>query len=168
MTDEWKEIPGAPGYDASAGGLIRSRRAAPRILKQSISQDGYPRVTIPVDGKLQTINVATLVCRAFHGQRPDGMQVAHGDGVRTNSSAANLSWKSPKGNMEDRLHHGRAPRGERCGTAKLTDAQAGEIRKRYVRGRGRWYRGNCRELADEYGVEMDTIWSIATGKTRSY
>ena len=162
---EWKDVAGAPGYRVSDAGEVKSELSG-RLLRQTL-HDGYPRVRIKFETGLKTVNVATLVCAAFHGPRPTGYQVAHLDGTRLNSSAKNLAWKTPKENMEDRLAHGRAPRGERCGASKLTDVQAGEIRSRYVRGFGRWHRGNCRDLAEEYGVGMDTIWSIATGKTRS-
>lgn len=163
---EWRNVAGAPGYSVSDAGDVRSARSG-QLLRQTL-RDGYPRVRIKFDDGLKTVNVAVLVCVAFQGPRPIGRQVAHLDGVRLNSSAKNLAWKTPKENMQDRQEHGRAPRGERCGTSKLTDIQAEEIRNRYVRGSGRWHRGNCRDLAEEYGVDMDTIWSIATGKTRSY
>ncbi|MFF4900438.1 hypothetical protein [Streptomyces sp. NPDC001068] len=56
-------------------------------------------------------------------------------------------------------------RGERITVAKLTEADARSIRRRYVRG-SRWHnRGNRAQLATEYGVSERTIMDVVRGDT---
>lgn len=69
-------------------------------------------------------------------------------------------------NCRDMARKGRAsrPQGERCNTAKLTDAQAAEIRRRYVRLAQN--RSNARVLAAEFGIHQSTVADIVFGRTR--
>jgi hypothetical protein len=69
-------------------------------------------------------------------------------------------------NMDDMKAKGRARShpGEECWSAKLTNAQAAEIRQRYVRGyAGRG--GNSKELAEEFGVSVETVQRIGNGRS---
>lgn len=50
--------------------------------------------------------VHTLVAAAFLGPRPEGMQVRHADGDRTNNTLGNLCYGTPKDNMQDAISHG--------------------------------------------------------------
>jgi hypothetical protein len=60
-----------------------------------------------------------------------------------------------------RVHPARRARGERQGSAKLTDEQVAEIRARYAAGEDPITR-----LAAEYGVGTSQIWRIVTGQSR--
>jgi hypothetical protein len=66
-------------------------------------------------------------------------------------------------NMQDMAKKGRSAGSKRIGEkhpmAQLTDAQADDIRRRYV------WRKNSTDLAAEYGVKIETIYGIVSGKT---
>lgn len=94
--EEWRPVPGWP-YEASSLGRIR-RAETGRILAPIAHTKGYHRVNLsqlnPDGGRAlrRHAYVHELVCEAFHGPRPPGMQVDHRDTVRTNNTAANLRW----------------------------------------------------------------------------
>lgn len=119
---EWRGIPGCEDrYEVSDDGQVRTlprmvpsrhpgqfRLKGQRILRpQLLSTTGYLYVTIFYDAqtpKKRTIH--TLVAEAFLGPRPDGMQVCHEDGERTNNVAANLRYDTPSANAQDSVKHG--------------------------------------------------------------
>jgi hypothetical protein len=111
--------------------------------------------------KQRTVIAAVLVCTAFHGPRPIGMQVCHGDGVRTNDSAINLRWGTPSENVRDAFRHGTAyipggAKGEENPTSKLTVQQVLEIRASNM---------SQRSLARHYGVSRGAIQWILTRRS---
>lgn len=70
--------------------------------------------------------------------------------------------RQPKGDTHGlRLHPEAVLRGERNGKAKLTDAQANEIRTRIT---GRY--GELRRLAAEFGVSVSLVEKIKAGQRR--
>ena len=168
-TEEWKEIPEYEGmYSVSNLGRIRSepRMVAHildgkflrgKILKSRINkQTGYPAVNLSRNSKKKTFPVHVLVAISFLGKRPNGMEVAHGDGNRINAKLTNLRYKTSLENSQDALHHGTVARGERLPQSKLTGEKVVQIRKD-----GRLQR----EIAAEYGVSITTISQI---KSRIY
>jgi hypothetical protein len=157
--EEWRPVVGKEGlYEVSDQGRVRSldrivvRRVGKpflrksRILKGNDSVNGYRTVNL---GK--TTYIHQLVLEAFYGPRPAGLEACHRNGVRSDNRADNLRWGSPSSNQMDRAMHGTSNRGERCGTAKLTDEQAREIIQSTDRG--------C-DLARRYGVAQQTICAI--------
>jgi hypothetical protein len=133
-----------------------------RLLTPWADAQGYLRVSIyRVDGVRRSYQpfVHVIVCETFHGPRPDGRQVAHGDGVRANCAAGNLSWKTPVENEADKLTHGTRPQGERVYCAKLTEQDVHAIRAARTAG------ATWGELAARYPVEETTIARAALRKT---
>jgi hypothetical protein len=55
--------------------------------------------------------------------------------------------------------------GDRSYAAKLTRAQAAEIKRRYKPGAGRDDPDSRDSLAAEFGVHRNSIWNIGTGRT---
>lgn len=113
----WEPVPGHPGYEASNLGGVRLRGCD---VNFSVSHDGYPRVG--------WIYVHTFVMLAFHGEPPEGYETAHYDGNKWNNTLDNLRYATRLENSHDTLRHGRRPRGERNGRAKLTEADVIAIR----------------------------------------
>lgn len=84
------------------GGVLRER-----ILSPALTQAGYPSVALHIAGRGQRTHlVPHLVAEAFHGPRPEGMQVCHNDGVPGNNQASNLRWDTPSENIRDVIRHG--------------------------------------------------------------
>lgn len=82
---------------------------------------------LKADGKMRL--VSRLVCEEHCGPPPPKHDAAHscGKGHEGCVTKRHLSWKTRKENMADTVAHGTTNRGERCGSAKLTEAQAREI-----------------------------------------
>src|SRR6187402_1774850 len=99
--EEWRDIPGPlfGSFQASSLGRIRSLDRTRiqrmrdgsmqpvsypgRVLRPHVNKtNGYPMINVstPAMGSKQ-FTVHELVCRAFHGPRPDLHQVAHNDGI---------------------------------------------------------------------------------------
>lgn len=118
--EEWRPIPGYKGlYEVSDRGRVRGvdriitcsdgRRRPLRgcLLKVQVNpRHGRRQVTLSRNNRLLTHRVATLVMLAFVGPRPDGLEVCHGDGDRTNDALANLRYDTTSNNHLDKVRHG--------------------------------------------------------------
>lgn len=100
------------------------------------------------------MRVHTLVLRAFVGPRPEGTDVAHGDGNPANNALSNLRYASRSDNNKDVVFHGRRR------------LQISEIHR--VRAEGRLYRGAQRALAREFNVSPATIGDVLAGRSYSH
>jgi hypothetical protein len=152
----WRPVPGFE-CSVSAVGEVKSHVGA--VLVGWLDKDGYRRVHVRAEGRYRHVPVHTLVCLAFHGPRPTPEhQAAHGDGRRPNNDAGNLRWATPAEQYDDRRRHGTAaPTGEANWSAKLTDAQAAEIRAAY---RPRSRAASYPALARRYGVSKFLIYRV--------
>lgn len=103
----WKPIPEFKGsHEASSLGRIRNPRTG-RILSQSVQADsGRLQVGIWREGRSRPCRVHTLVALAFHGPRPDGMEIRHLNGDQTDNRASNLRYGTHAENEQDKLKHG--------------------------------------------------------------
>jgi HNH endonuclease len=90
-----------------------------------------------------------LVAETWVGLRPPGFVVRHKDGNPGNDHPDNLEW----GTQAD---------GSKNAHAKLTEAQAKEIKQRRASGE------SGRSLAKEFGVSQSTICDIHKGRCWSW
>ena len=109
--EQWRPIPSCPGYEASTQGRLRSLtaghgRRAGDLLNQRMGSNGYLTFTYSVGGKT-TKTVHGAVAEAFHGPRPEGMQVRHRNGDSLDNRPANLTYGTNGDNQNDRAEHGR-------------------------------------------------------------
>lgn len=173
MTEEWREIPSAPGYQVSSLGRVRSvdrtivtktgmiRRYKGQIIQfSSQNRMGHPKGWVrESDGNRALRYLHHLVAEAFIGPRPVGYQVAHGDGDPKNASLANLRYATPTENAADKKRHGTHRFRETHPQAKLTESQVADIRARLSRGEKQ------QSIADLHGVSRNCVSSIAIGKS---
>lgn len=180
MTEQWKEVPGFPGYDVSDMGRVRSWRrngpaktlsVTPRILGEEIDRDGYRRVRLSRGGIACHRLVHRLVLEAFVGPCPPDHEARH---MPNNDPAdcrlANLSWAPHLTNIRDKYTHGTMPMGERhhsrtkpwctrrgsaCTQSRLTERQAREILRSTE---------TQAALAARMGVSVSTVGKVRTGK----
>lgn len=117
-------------YCAGTNGVIYSRaRGDWRPLKPHQNSNGYPCVTVMIDGRKTTRAVHSLVCSAFYGEAPfSGAQVRHLDGNPSNSTPENLAWGTQGENWQDRRAHGNGMEGEKHHAAKLSDVERDHLR----------------------------------------
>jgi hypothetical protein len=109
-------------------------------------------------GRQSTHKIHRLVAEAFLGARPDGMDIRHGSTDRTDNRAANLSYGTRADNEADKVRDGVSNRGERCGTAKLTEGQVREARTAFA-SQGL---PALPDLAEQWGVSQSAIYQAVT------
>ena len=172
MSEEWRDVPGYErSYQVSNLGRVRAldrkvyhkngfwTKRKEVALKQQISKDGYHTVGFWTRGKMRLFRVHRLVMLAFIGLCPDGLQVNHKNGIKTDNRLANLEYVTLNENM---LHAARVMGvgvGERNGQAKLKAKEVIEIRRQY-HDKGR----TLTRLSRQYGVHISTIYLIVNNK----
>ncbi|WP_372462860.1 NUMOD4 motif-containing HNH endonuclease [Rhodococcus rhodochrous] len=116
----WKPIPGFEGYydvsnQGNVRGLDRIVPAGPRqyrikgkVLKPRVNvQTSYLSVSLRKNGATHYLHIHTLVLLAFVSPRPDGMEVCHNNGDRSDNRLSNLRYGTPSENGHDAVRHGR-------------------------------------------------------------
>lgn len=113
--EEWRPIPGFPGYEVSdLGRVVSHLRKTPRLLIPSMSTNGYYRkVCLHRDGALFNRSIHTLVLEAFRGPRGTADVCRHLDGDPLNNALSNLTWGTHSENAQDRVLHGRDAHGRK-------------------------------------------------------
>jgi len=167
-----KRCPSFPNYSASNDGRVFSHfvkiKGGYRI-DYSVAHElapypdeGYLTVGITRDGEQRPVSVHQIVADAFFGPCPDGLEVRHLNGVKTDNQSLNLAYGTQKENGEDRAVLGESARGERNGATSLTAAEVLEIRRRHAAGQ------NCGELARALSRPRSTIHAIVTRVSWKY
>ncbi len=175
-SEEWKPVLGYEGYYlASRSGLIMSihpyrPRKIGTILKPKTSKKSgkeYHYLNLSVGGKVKTTKIHRMVYEAFMGKIPEGLVINHKNGVKTDNRLENLEVMTTGENV---LHgyrvlgrKGKAPhhmRGEETGRAKLTNAEAEEIR--YI---CKHRLMTHKRIAELYGISPSTVGGIAYNLT---
>lgn len=89
-------------YAAMDGTIFHGGRGCE--LRQTPHDKGYLIVYIP---EIQRQKLAhRLVAAAFLGPCPEGMEVRHADGTRTNNHIGNLCYGTVRDNAQDAMGHG--------------------------------------------------------------
>lgn len=101
-----------------------------------------------------------VMCTLAHGPRPTPKhEVAHacGKGHEGCINPMHLRWATRSANHADRVAHGTSARGEKSGTARLTEADVTAIRRRLNDE-------TQTSLAREFGVSLSLVSLIAQRK----
>lgn len=152
-------VMGAPGYYVSECGRVFSinRRAdGSRLQEMRLvpNTHGYPAVKMTVGEKSITRAVHVLVAEAWHGRRPEGMEVRHLDGNKLNNQRSNLRWGTKSENCRDTVDHGRVY------TQKLDREDVINIRELIEAGKHK-----MPEIGRMFGVTDATIYHIKNRRT---
>ena len=160
MAEEWKECMDG-WYEVSDHGRVR--RAKPgkttrvgKILKGRTDLRGYLIVSCFINGKTHTPRVHRLVSHAFLGPCPEGLQVNHIDGIKTNACSDNLEYITGKENMAHALKLGL------IGDNRLFPQSVIDL-ARELRTQGKIYR----EIARATGMSTSQCQRVVNGKRRS-
>jgi hypothetical protein len=151
-------------WSAATGKLVR--------LSPTLSQKGYARLTLIIDGARKDVRVNRVVCEAWHGPPPFPDAVArHLDDDRSNNAAVNLAWGTASDNARDALRNGRTNpaangrsgavkiSGENGPMAKLTWEIVKQIRRRASDGQ------NNSEIARAMNIGRSNVSLIVSGRT---
>jgi len=164
--EQWEDIPGYEGrYQVSSLGqvkrLIDMRRwKAGGLLRPQKLNGRYLMVSLSRDGSNKKLLVHRLVMLAFVGRCPDGMNVNHKNGIKTDNQLGNLEYCTYKENSQHAVlvlkrHIGIANR-----LSKLNDDKVREIRYLYHSTKTSY-----RRLARQFGVGTTAIQQIIERKT---
>lgn len=85
----WKTHPKFKNYEVSKNGEVRHKDSK-KIRKFRLDKNGYHRINIFYDGKINTVLAHRLVYETFLGERPDGMTINHKDLNKINNCVSNL------------------------------------------------------------------------------
>ncbi len=147
--EHWSIIPDSL-YEISDLGRVRNTKRG-TMLKARRHTHGYLRVSL---GAAREEYIHRLVCAAFNGACPEGMQCDHINGVRDDNRATNLRWVTPEENKSQRQQ----PRGERNPNALLKTADVAAIRSLLPTT-------SNTTIAARFGVHRRTIADIRNGVT---
>jgi len=131
MDEVWKDVVGfESSYEVSSLGRVRSKtrlvvdRKSKRIFKSRVLSPGvqsnnYLGIWLYANSKSISRLVHHLVAEAFIGPRPDGMDVDHVNGDRTNNSVANLRYLTIAKNRSANHRHKDAKRPAKKGKSTI-------------------------------------------------
>lgn len=125
----WKDVKGFEDYyQASNIGRVRSKDRyvkkwhksggfviqfyEGKVLKNKICKKGYVRLHISVNGKRMKVYAHAFVLLAFVGEKPEGYECCHNNGIGSDNRIENLRWDNHFNNNQDRVKHGTYPKGE--------------------------------------------------------
>jgi hypothetical protein len=163
---EFRPVPDFHGYTVGSDGSVWSYKnrqggVSPhaRRLKPCPNRDGHLVVRLYRDGKSCHRFIHQLVLAAFVGPCPDGMEACHDpDPDPANNDLSNLRWDTRKGNAADCIRHGRRPRGEVHGRAKVTEEDIPVIKSRLKSGETK------ASVGRRYGISSQQVRRIAAGE----
>jgi hypothetical protein len=156
----FRPIPGYPRYRVSEFGTVVSYATGTRRrLRQFRLSAGYRAVDLARPREKRKFYVHRLVLLAFVGPCPEGMETRHLDGNPANNRLENLRYGTSCENAQDRIRHGRAPRGSR-GNAKLTEDGVREALWLFEN-----VTQNRAEIARRLRVGRETIRRLLNGET---
>src|SRR3954466_7600146 len=94
VAEQWRPIPGWPGYEASSLGRICSyRQKRPRIMRQ-VETRGYPGGMLCAEDRRRGRQVGIWVLEAFVGPCPEGLECSHLNGDPWDNRPENLAWET--------------------------------------------------------------------------
>ena len=183
MSEDFRDIPGWPGYRISANGIVQSLRNSGTVarhpqwktLKPRLAERGYLGIGLKCHPRRTFIPIHVLILMAWVGPRPEGFHGCHNNGDKLDNRLENLRWDTASENMLDIARHGRLYgfqkrirfkpdhrkprlsrmlRGEKKPAAKLSYVAADDIRRRHAAGVSQ------SQLAREYGVHQVAVWQV--------
>jgi hypothetical protein len=107
--EEWREVPGRPGY------IVSNLGRAAKLLSLTPNRKGYIQYPIPDgDGGRHRDYLHHWVMSAFVGPRPEGMWVLHANDIGDDNRLSNLRYGTPAENAEDMILNGRKVNPTHC------------------------------------------------------
>ena len=162
--ERWRPIEGWDDYEVSDQGRLRSwkfcrrtpRDVLPRILRQDVLPVGYRQITLKDKGTRRREYTHRLVLAAFVGPCPEGHQVAHWNGDKSDNRLTNLRYCTASENYDDKIRHGADTRGTRNYNASLTAADVQKLRS---------HPGTHAEAAKLVGCSYHKAYGVRTRRT---
>jgi len=163
VLEEWRDVVGYEGlYAVSNLGAVRSLKFGKvRYMKCYKSKNGYSLICLYKNSKKKRCSVHRLAYTAFNGTVPEGMQIDHIDGDKTNNTVGNLRAVSPKVNTNNpvtRVHHLEATRKANSKPILQINDSTGEVIREWP---------SAREAARALSIDYTNISACCNGKRNS-
>lgn len=98
--EEWRWIKGYENlYKISNKGIIKSYHRTPKIMKLSLTPDGYRYINLSRLGESNKFRVHRLVAQTFIENKNNLPEVNHIDEDKNNNCVSNLEWCTHEYNM---------------------------------------------------------------------
>lgn len=137
-------------------GLVYGPRGVPI---GSTDSSGY----LQIDGRTRGLGIQSahqLVWRAARGPIPNGCEINHKNGIKTDNRISNLEAITHQDNILHAYRTGlKSNQGDRHPSRKLSSTDVREIRRLHAAGT------TARELSNRFGVTIQTIHHIKSRKT---
>jgi hypothetical protein len=157
LEEIWKPYPHRPDLLVSNKGRLRfdSTRSGYENCT------GYMESWVKIGGTARRITVHKMVMEAHVGPRPDGMEINHKNGCKTDNRLENLEYVTRSQNIRHAISTGLIPSqaGQRNNNSKLNAEKVGEIRSMAAKGLTNV------AIAKIFGVHHGTIGRIVNGET---
>lgn len=136
------------------------RKVKPQNMVKTNNGNGYLIVGLSMNGKRKNYYVHRLVAQHFIPNPLNKKVVNHKDFNKTNNFVKNLEWLTAKENINYTFKNNRVKiiRGEQKHSAKITECQVKEIRKRINNGE------KLVKIAEDYSISAKQISSIKHGR----
>jgi hypothetical protein len=137
VNEIWKEVKGFERYyRVSSIGRIMSIRTN-KILKISLTKEGYNRIELNVNGNAQKFSLHRIVALSFIPEIDGKQYVNHINNIRNDNRIENLEWCTAKENQQHCIKEGRKPSiaGNKNAMSILTEQQVVEIRRLKLEGK---------------------------------
>ena len=133
-----------------------------RLIKPTISTNGYMKVSLRCNGKRYTRNIHRMLAQTFIENKENLPCVNHIDGNKLNNSLLNLEWVSYSRNTQHAYDNGLTKVAKGESKSMLTNKDVLNIVKMKKDG------GTLRGIAKEFGISASSVSDIVLGRTWSH
>lgn len=167
--EEWRPVLGFEGlYEVSSVGRVRRLagvdgigrpRPARMVRPCPTNNGGHLRVMLFPGNGAVPMRVHRLVAEAWHGPRPQGLEINHIDGDKLNNTPGNLEYITPAENNAHAVRLKLHAYGERTGNSYMFEPTIIKIRRLYREGM------KATEIGKLYGMKLSAVQTIVERRT---
>ena len=160
----WKSIKDFENYEISNFGNIRRLHKIGYRYRKLVEQHGYYHITLPYNNGInfKSFQVHRLVAMHFIQNAENKLCVNHIDGNKKNNFSDNLEWCTHSENER----HSYNVLGKKSPATKLKKEDVLDIKNNAKKSTHNYRnKGNIKEYAIKYNVQIATIHNILNNKT---
>lgn len=99
VKEEWRDVSINKQYEVSNLGRVRNKRTG--HISDDRNNDGYPRVSLRIEGRMKPYLIHRLVAKAFIPNPENKPMVDHINRVKGDNRVSNLRWATPSENARN-------------------------------------------------------------------
>lgn len=122
-------------------------------------RNGYGKFAFKINGERRYVTAHRFSWELTNGPIPNGLFVCHKCDNPPCLNPLHLFLADALENMKDRDRKGRQARGEKGGTAKLTEEKVGQIRKKIAN------KEKIRDIVKEFNISSSSVYAIGYRRT---